>query len=86
MRQSRPFDLEGPDVNFENWLKVLAGVGTIGSLKRTGDALRANASPGELQFAAPAVAHAGRESLHKSWGIGAWSAPDEAASSPKRVP
>lgn len=56
------------------------------AMKRMGDALRADMPQETLQYASLAVAHACRESLDKSWGIRAWSAPDEAASATKRVP
>jgi hypothetical protein len=56
------------------------------AMKRMGDALRANASTQELEQASLAVAHACRESLDRSWGIRAWSSPDEAASAARRVP
>ena len=56
------------------------------AMKRMGDALISNASEQELKYASLAVAHACRESLDKSWGIRAWSAPDEAASSGGRAP
>lgn len=50
------------------------------AMVRMRDALRANASTGELEQASLAVAHACRNSLDRSWGIRAWSSPDEAAS------
>lgn len=56
------------------------------AMKRMGDALRDKSSAQELQVASLDVAHACRESLDKSWGIRAWSAPDEAASPPKPAP
>ena len=56
------------------------------AMKRMGDALRSNASTQELEQASLAVAHACRESLDRSWGIRAWSSPDEAASAARRVP
>ena len=56
------------------------------AMKRMGDALRAKASTPELEQASLAVAHACRESLDRSWGIRAWSSPDEAASATLRVP
>ena len=56
------------------------------AMKRMGNALRGNASTQELEQASLAVAHACRESLDRSWGIRAWSSPDEAASAPRRVP
>ena len=56
------------------------------AMKRMGDALRANASTQELEQASLAVAHACRESLDRSWGIKAWSSPDEAGSAARRMP
>ena len=56
------------------------------AMKRMGIALKGNAPTAELEQTSLAVAHACRESLDKSWGIRAWSSPDEAASSARRVP
>jgi len=54
------------------------------AMKRMGDALRVNAPASELEQASLAVARACRESLDRSWGIRAWSSPDEAASASVR--
>lgn len=54
------------------------------AMKRMGDALVANAPARDLQQASLAVARACRESLDRSWGIRAWSSPDEAASASVR--
>ena len=56
------------------------------AMKRMGDKLKGNASSHDLQQASLAVAHACRESLDKSWGIRAWTVPDEAASTARRTP
>jgi hypothetical protein len=56
------------------------------AMKRMGDALLRNASTQELEQASLAIAHACRESLDKSWGIKAWSSPDEAAPVDRRAP
>jgi hypothetical protein len=52
------------------------------AMKRMGDALRRKASTEDIEQASLAVAHACRESLDKSWGIRAWTSPDNAASTP----
>ena len=56
------------------------------AMKRMGDALRTGAPTAELEQAALAVAHACRDSLDRSWGIRAWSSPDDAASAVRRGP
>ena len=56
------------------------------AMKRMGDALKDEAPAEELGQASLAVARACRDSLDRSWGIRAWSAPDEAASATRRVP
>lgn len=55
------------------------------AMVRMRNALRTNASTEELEQASLAVAHACRNSLDRSWGIRAWSSPDEAASSALHV-
>lgn len=55
------------------------------AMVRMRNALLANASTAELEQASLAVAHACRNSLDRSWGIRAWSSPDEAASPTPQV-
>jgi hypothetical protein len=50
-----------------------------GAMKALGDALSANASASDLQQLSLRLAHACRRSLDASWGIHAWTSPDEAA-------
>lgn len=57
-----------------------------GAMIKMGTAISSGASAEELQQAALGIAHACRHSLDNSWGINAWSRPDEAASGASRGP
>jgi hypothetical protein len=53
------------------------------AMKQMGDAISAGAAETDLKRLSLRLAHACRASLDLSWGVRAWSRPDEAASAPE---
>ncbi len=60
-------------------LAIVENKAVEGAMKNMGDLLRGKAAKEELARASLKLAHAVRNSLDSSWGIQAWSSPDEAA-------